>query len=225
MTICLLKGNIFCLNTRKPSTTNFEIPLLDTNTLDKLIKSLPTNIATGLDGIIAPLLKLISSAILESLTQVLNCSIQSGICPSALKLARVTPVHKSGSASDPNKFRPISVLPNISKLLERHICTQLMLYLRSVNFIVPTQSGFRRHHPTELILIKMTDHWLEAMDQGLYTGAIFLDLPKAFDVVNHDLLITKLQIYGCSPSSLLWYKSYLTDRPQCVNLTGTVSNT
>lgn len=71
----------------------------------------------------------------------------------------------------------------------------------------------------------MTDDWLETVDQGLYTGAIFLDLRKAFDVVNHDLLIAKLQIYGCSPSSLLWFKSYLTDRRQCVNLTGTVSDT
>ena len=213
------------VNTRKPSTSNFEIPLLDTNTLDKLIKSLRTNVATSLDGISAPLLKLISPAILESLTKVLNCSIQSGICPSALKLARVTPVYKSGPASDPNNFRPISVLPIISKLLERHICTQLMLYLRSFKLIVSTQSGFRPHHSTESILIKMTDDWLEVMDQGLYTVAIFLDLRKAFDVVNHDLLITKLQIYGCSPSSLLWFKSYLTDRRQCVNLLGTVSNT
>ena len=94
-----------------------------------------------------------------------------------------------------------------------------MLYLRSFNLIVSTQSGFRSHHSTESILIKMTDDWLEAMDQGLYTGAIFLDLRKAFDVVNHDLLIAKLQIYGCSPSSLLWFKSYLTDRRQCVKLT------
>ena len=134
------------VNARKPSTNNFEIPLLDTNTLDKLIKSLPTNVATGLDGISVHLLELISPAVLESLTKVLNCSIQSGICPSALKLARVTPVHKSGPASDPNNFRPISVLPIMSKLLERHICTHFMLYLRSFNLIVSTQSGFRPHH-------------------------------------------------------------------------------
>ena len=100
-----------------------------------------------------------------------------------------------------------------------------MLYLRSFNHIVSTQSGFRHHHSTESILIKMTDDWLEAMDQGLYTGANFLDLRKAFDVVNHDLLIAKLQIYGCSPSSLLWFKSYLTDRRQCVNLKCTISDT
>ena len=158
------------VNDRKPSTANFDIPPLDVNSLDKLIKSLPTNVATGLDGISAPLLKLISPAILESNAkkalyvryswkshQGFNCGIQSGICPSALKLARVTPVHKSGPASDPNNFRPISVLPIISKLLERHICTHLMLYLRSFNLIVSTQPGFCPHHSTESILIKMTD--------------------------------------------------------------------
>ena len=184
--------------------------------MDKLTKSLPSNVGTRLCG---------KSALLLSLTKVLNCRIQSGACPSALKLARVTPVHKSGPASDQNHFRPISVLPIISRLLERHICTHLMLYLRSFNLIVTTQSGFRPHHSTESILIKMTDDWLEAMDQGLYTGAIFLDLRKAFDFVNHDLLVTKLQMYGCSPSTLLWFKSYLSDRRQCVNIAGNLSDT
>ena len=121
------------------------------------------------------------------------------------------PVYKSGAASDSNNFRPISVLPIISKLLERHICTQLMLYLRSYNLIVSTQSGFRLHHSTKSKLIKMTDDWLEAMDQGVYTGAIFLDLHKAFDVVNHDLLIAKLQMYGCSSSTLFWLRSCLSE--------------
>ena len=83
------------VNVRTPSTSNFEIPLLDVNSLDKLIKSLPTNVATGPNGISASLLKLISPAILESLSK-LNCSIQSGICPSALKVAHVVSVHKSG---------------------------------------------------------------------------------------------------------------------------------
>ena len=118
------------MSDRKPPTANFEIPLLDVNSLDKLIKSLPTNVATGLDGLSAPLLKLISPAILESLTKVINCSIQSGTCPSALKLARVRLVHKSGPASNPNNFRPMSVLLIISKVLERHIYNHLMLYLR-----------------------------------------------------------------------------------------------
>ena len=72
---------------------------------------------------------------------------------------------------------------------------------------------------------KMTDDWFETMDQGLYTGVIFLDLRKAFDVVNLDLLVTKLQMYGCSSSALLWLKSYLPDRRQCVNITGTLSDT
>ena len=175
------------VNDRKPSTANFEIPLLDVNSLDELAKSLPSNVATSLDGMSAPLLKLISPAILEILTKVVNCRVQSGSCPSALKLAQVTPVHKSEPASDRNNFRLISVLPIISKLLERHIYC--------FNTICPR---FRPHHSTESILIKMTDDWLEAMDQGLYTGAIFLDLRKAFDVVNHDLLVAKLQMHGCS---------------------------
>ena len=100
-----------------------------------------------------------------------------------------------------------------------------MLYLRSYNLIISTQSGFRPHsHSTESILIKMTDDWLEAIDQGLFTGAIFLDSRKAFDVVNHDLLVAKLQMYGYSSSALLWFKRYLSDRRQCVNIAGTLSD-
>ena len=79
-----------------------------------------------------------------------------------------------------------------------------MLYLCSFNLIVSTQSGFRPHHSTESILMKMTDDWLEATDQGLHSGAIFLDLRKAFDVVNHDLLVAKLQLYGCPSSTLVF---------------------
>ena len=71
----------------------------------------------------------------------------------------------------------------------------------------------------------MTDDWLEAMDQGLFTGAIILHLRKAFDVVNHELLVAKLQMYGCSSSALLWFKSYLSDPRQCVNIAGTLSDT
>ena len=71
----------------------------------------------------------------------------------------------------------------------------------------------------------MTDDWLEAMDQGVYTGAVFLDLRKAFDVVNHDLLVAKLQMHACSSSALLWFKIYLSDRRQCVNIAGTLSDT
>ena len=71
---------------------------------------------------------------------------------------------------------------------------------------------------------KMTDDWFETMDQGLYTGVIFLDLRKAFDVVNLDLLVTKVQMFGCSSPALLWLKSYLPDRRQCANITGTLSD-
>ena len=99
-----------------------------------------------------------------------------------------------------------------------------MLYLRAFVLIVSTHSGFRPHHSTESILIKMTDE-LDAVDQGLFTGAIFLHLRKALDVVNHELLVAKLQMYGCSSSALLWFKSYLSDRRQCVNIARTLSDT
>ena len=187
------------------------------------MNSIPGNVATGLNGISAPLPKLIAPAILDSLVKVLNCSIKSSTCPLTLKLARVTPIHKSGSFSDPNNFRPISVLPIISKLLEKHVSGHLMNYLREFKLLISTQSGFRSLHSTESILIKMTDDWLEAMDKGKLTGVIFIDLRKAFDLVNHELLLAKLRIYGFSPSTLRWFRSYLNDRHQQVSLNGELS--
>ena len=162
-------------------------------------------------------------AILDSLVKVLNCSIKSSACPLTLKLARVTPIHKSGSFSDPNNFRPISVLPIISKLLEKHVSGHLMNYLREYKLLISTQSGFRSLHSTESILIKMTDDWLEAMDKVRLTGVIFIDLHKAFDLVNHEVLLAKLRIYGFSPSTLRWFMSYLNDRHQQVSLNGELS--
>ena len=130
--------------------------LTETEVMD-LINSLPSGVATGLDHISSKLLKLIAPAIAPSLAKVLNCSIKNGIYPAELKLARVTPIYKQGKKADVDNYRPISVLPVLSKILKKHICHHFMAYLNAHCPLYKQQSGFRSQHSCETILLKLTD--------------------------------------------------------------------
>lgn len=109
------------------NSADFSIHTISEREVLEIIKSLPSNVATGLDGISSPLLKLIAPAVAPSLAKVINCSIINSICPAQLKLARVTSIYKQESKTDPDNYKPISVLPVISKILEKHVCKHLAL--------------------------------------------------------------------------------------------------
>ena len=123
-----------------------------------------------------------------------------------------------------SNYRPISVLPILSKILERVVHDQLYDYLTSNNILHPCQSGFRSNHSTNTTLIDVTDHILSNMNEGKVTGAIFLDLKKAFDTVSHRLLLKKLHSYGITGHTLQWFESYLKNRCQAVNINSTLSD-
>ena len=205
------------------NSADFSIPTISGGKVLEIIKSLPSNVATGLDGISSPLLQLIAPAVAPSLAKVINCSIINSICPAQLKLARVTPIYKQGSKTDLDNYRPISVLPVISRILEKHVCKHFIAFLTNHDLLYKCQSGFRANHSCETILIKITDEWLEAMDKGLFTGVVMIDLRKAFDVVDHKLLLKKLQVYGLNTNSLKWFQSYLSGRYQKVCVDGKLS--
>ena len=198
------------------NSADFSIPTISEREVLEIIKSLPSNVATGLDGISSPLLKLIAPAVAPSLAKVINCSIINSICPAQLKLARVTPIYKQGSKTDLDNYRPISVLPVISKILEKHVCKHFIAFLTNYDLLYKCQSGFRANHSCETILVKITDEWLEAVDKGLFTGVVMIDLRKAFNDVDHKLLLKKLQVYGLNTNSLKWFQSYLSGRYQKV---------
>jgi hypothetical protein len=129
--------------------------------------------------------------------------------PTELKLARVTPIHKQGIKANPDNYRPISVLSVLSKILEKHVCKHLMAYFAEHGLLCKYQSAFRTNHSCKTILLKLTDDWLEAMDKGLFMGVVMIDLRKAFDLVDHALLLRKLEIYGLDLNTLKWFQSYL----------------
>lgn len=114
----------------------------------------------------------------------------------------------------PENYRPISILSVISKVFEKEIFRQVYGYLSEHNILSNYQSGFRPLHSTVTALIQMCDKWLSDMDNGMLTGVVFLDIRKAFDSINHSILLDKLKSYGISGIALSWFQSYLTDRQQ-----------
>ena len=124
-----------------------------------------------------------------------------------------------------DNYRPISLLPTISKVLERVVHTQLYDFLAREKLLSPYQCGFRKGHSTDLTVLSFTDSIRRSMDEGLLTGAVFIDLRKAFDTVDHDLLLEKLTMeYGVTGKELGWFRDYLTDRRQVVTVQSTLSD-
>ena len=129
------------------------------------------------------------------------------------------PLHKEGVRNDINNYRLISILPTLSKILEKkHVANSLHKFLRDNNLIYNLQSAFRTGHSTETALIRLTDEILLNMDKDEVTGLVFVDFGKAFDTIDHKLLLRKLSIYGASVSAVSWIKSYLSNRKQFVKL-------
>ena len=141
-------------------------------------------------------------------------TIITNIIPTEWKTAKVTPLFKTGKRSDLNNYRPISVLPLVSKIMERAVQLQLVKCLAENNVLSKYQSGFRKKHSTETAIVHFTDHFLENMDKKMMTGAIFIDLKKAFYLVNHQFLLHKLEHCGIRGGSLCWFENYLTTRGQ-----------
>ena len=144
----------------------------------------------------------------------------NGIFPDVWKLARVTPIHKSGPTTDANNCRPISVISVFSRMLERLTHDQLFEFLKTNKRLTSNQAAFRKHYSTMTSLIGSTDYWYESRDHSKVNLTVFLDLNKAFDTVDHSVLIKKLCAYGVRGKPGDWFESYLTNRKQFCSLNG-----
>lgn len=210
---------------QKVSNCSFKLQIVNTNSVLDIIKNLSSHKATGLDEISCRLLKEAAPVITDPLTYIFNNSIENGVFPKDWKTAKVIPLHKGNEKSDPNNYRPISIINSVAKIFERIVYDQLYEYLSTNNLLHKRQSGFRPGHSTTTALLDATNEWFFNVDHGLVTAVAFLDLAKAFDTVNHNILIRKLQLYGIDDKSTLsWFQSYLSDRTQRCFVEGSLSN-
>ena len=129
------------------------------------------------------MIKMAVPIIVPPLTIICNRSLSECVFPKKWKISKIIPIHKSGNKTSANNYRPISLLPSVSKILEKLVQVQLSDYLTHNNVLSEAQSGFRKNHSTISALLKVTDDWFNAIDRGLFTGAVFIDLRKAFDTV------------------------------------------
>ena len=183
--------------------------------VQKEIKSLKViGKATRLDKIPNRLLKIAANVVAPSLTSIFNQSLVTGIFSSDWKLAKVSPIFKNGSKSksDLNNYRLISVIPTVAKIFEKNIYDQLYQYLNETGLLNSGQSGFRSLHSTLTALLETNDSWCVNIDRGILNGVIFIDLKKAFDTIDHEIILKKLTKYGVDQNALKWFKSYLTNR-------------
>ena len=158
------------------------------------------------------------------LTHICNLSLSEGIFPDELKLANVIPIFKSGDHETFNNYRPVSTLCTISKVFEKIMYSRLLNYLDHYKILFSYQFGFRKSHSTYMAFMVLIDKLTRALDEGKFVVGILLDFSKAFDTVDHDILLTKLSHYGIRGVPLLWFQSYLSNRQQFVAYNGVSSS-
>lgn len=182
--------------------------------------------SAGTDSVSSKLLKEIMPNIINPIVYLFNLSLKTGFVPDSFKCAKIIPIYKSEEKTQFTNYRPISLLSSFSKLLEKIIARQIFRYLDKFKILYSHQYGFRPKHDTNMPLIQFLDKIYTALnsDRAEYTLGIFLDLKKAFDTVNHSILLKKLAHYGFKGITNYWFENYLTNRTQCVSVRETLSS-
>jgi hypothetical protein len=198
-------------------------PVTDSEILDAISMLLPKK-SEDFNGISMFFIKKFKNLIVAPLRHIFNCSFISALVPQQFKIAKVIPLFKSGDRSLPDNYRPISLLSCFSKIFEKVVCTRLTNFLEINNILTPDQYGFRKSHSAVHPMVHMMNFVSRALNKKETTIAIFCDLRKAFDTVNHKILFKKMFNIGIRGMELEWFKNYLLNRKQFVHLNGKSSN-
>ena len=182
------------------------------------------NSAPGDDEITAGTLKGVLAAINHLLVYILNLSLSEVLFPGELKIAYVVPIYKADDSMQFNNYRPVSLLCILSKVFEKVMYTRLLSFLESQKILFDKQFGFWKQHSTYMALLILMDKLIKSIERGNYAIGVFLDFSKAFDTVNHSILLDKLYHYGIRGNTLKWFQSYLTQRKQYVTYNSTPSS-
>lgn len=195
------------------------------NEVHNLVKKIEIHKSSAIDKISSKLLKDSLEVLIPQLTHLFNCSVFTSTFPEKWKIANVVLIHKGGLKDNVNNFQPISLLPVPGKLLEKIIHARIYEYLERNNILTDSQWGFRPNRSTTLASAKLIENIYKYLNAKEHVGIIYIDLQKAFDLINHSILIAKLEGYGLTDPILSWLHNYLSNRQQRVLINGKKINT
>ena len=202
------------LGPRQQETLFFQ-PVISSD-VNEVICTFDQSKASGCDDLPVRMLVDAKDFVSEPLAFIMNLSFSTGIFPDKLKMARVVPILKKGDKSIPGNYRPISILPIISKLFEKLVNNRIVNFLERNEILYNHQYGFRHGYNTKLSLINLINQITKYTDEGRITVGVFIDFAKAFDTINHTILLKKLEHYGIRGIALEWFRNYLKNRQQFV---------
>jgi hypothetical protein len=209
---------------QSPCLNSFFLSPVTPQEICEITKTLKNKNSAGFDNLTVSIIKQIIVSIASPLSDICNISFINGQVPDKLKIARICPIYKSGPKDNPINYRPISILPAFSKIIEKAVLNRLIKYLNINNILCNSQHGFRSGHNTTTALYNALDFITNNLDNKNHTLSIFLDVAKAFDSIDHSILLRKLYYYGIRGCALSWFNSYLTNRFQYISDGNVTSN-
>ena len=209
---------------KNPNKSSIFLNQTDFGEVHYILSTLDVNKSGDIYGISPRLLKTARSELAGNLTLLFNMSLRTGVFPDILKIANIIPIYKDGSRLNPANYRPISLLPIIGKILEKIIYTRLYKFMEKYKIINKQQYGFQKNKSTEHALIDIHEHILQSIEHKETPCCVFLDFAKAFDTVNHTILLRKLEHYGIRGVANNLLESYLGNRKQFVSVGGSTSD-
>lgn len=208
----------------KEKKCNFSFQPVAREEVNRMLLLVKNDKQSGLDNLESKLVLIIADYITAPVSHIFNLSLQEGVFPQEWKTAKIIPIAKdSRSSFCGTNSRPISILPVLSKILEKIAFKQIQNYFCTNQLDSEFQHAYKKNHSTCTALVQMTDDWLRQIDDKNIVGAVLLDFSAAFDVIDHELLLGKLFTYGFGNNAIKWVRSYLSDRSQCVFFNGALS--
>lgn len=184
----------------------------------KIIKQLKNTNSVGYDELSSKILKSCARYICKPLSFIINLSFVEGRFPNSLKVAIVKPIYKKGDEKELNNYRPITLTPVISKIFERAMYARLINFIEKFGILTENQFGFRKNRSTTLACFNLIKEVTESIDKKVPVSALMLDMTKAFDLIDHEILLGKIEKYGIRGAGYEWLKSYLQGRKQCTEI-------
>ena len=222
-----LRDSVWYFCRRRPLRTKciFKFSCITPGYVLKHLNRLKRNKATGIDQLPPNMLKDCSEEISGPLASIINLSLNTHTVPTLWKSAKISPVFKSGNPDLVENYRPISILPILSKLLEQTVHDRLYNFFEDNNILSNCLFGFRKRRSTKLATVLLCDSIRKSFENGHLVGCLFLDLSKAFDTMGHSIILEKLLLHGVNGHELLWLTDYLFNRTQTVEINNNFSTT